>query len=569
MKKTQEVLGQLVNYPEVIAMDLLSPPKIEKADVPKYITCPQYSKAQEKLQRTVERHNEKISLLDQRLKQSENEISSLKGDLAHWQNQVGKGVGTISRMLVNREDASAVESYNRDVARHNDAIEQVRRYEERISNAIDKHNELVERKKDALAEAKTQIESLQEEALGVIDDDIVTFLDKCFQQANKLDDTENIENYLTAIEISFIALKVNNTVKDYIDTNTAREKSREYLQQINKMLSTLTGKELVRNAFVDIYRNNIDIAVRNADLLNQVKQIIGKISQEELDRMTKSIDAMLKRKYRTIFEYKGIVDPVELDKVVQEITKTINLTEADIAEVKKLAENTQKTAESGVFLQQQVETLLAAIEKNTEESRDILFTKGHFVVDMMLEDAVNDFYNKELRPAMVEMRKHVINAAGEEKISILFTDSKDRYSIERTKEAIKQANLLRLQNQRDQIGEYISYSTNTIPNMKRQIDEAEQVPNQNSKEFRSSTSLQYTMTCIPLFGFISALSISGKIKSFSPAFRSNNQVYRELAAEVLVKNNKMKMVNTIIFINIIAALILGQANKRLQTYLGN
>ena len=568
MKRTQESLGDLVNYEAVTGIRPLEPPKIEKGYIPNFVRCSNFNKAQSRIERTMERYNRKMEQLEERVQQSNGEIASFESDLQHWEDEVGKGVGWLDRMFVDRSDPGSVEKYNEAVARHNDAIEQVRHYKERISDAMEKHDELVDRYNEAVEEARDQLATLDEEALSEIDGDIVTFLDRCTQIATKLSDSENSGDLVAALEICFIALKIYRTVEEHIDTNVARQEARGKLGEIHKLFLALCGNEDIRSSIVDLFRRNAYIVEQNVDLYSQMVQVVGSVDQNELNSMTQSLEQVFDKKVKTQFDYVGIIDPAKLDIVVDEMNQSINAIDANIAKARELFESTRQTAEAAVSAHQNGETLLATMKTNVEEIHDDLFHKGHFACDMVEEGVISDFYDREFQPAATAMRGHLVERFGEEQLDALIMGGEDRYSLEKAEAAIKQANLLRLQAQREQVDGYVKKCSGMIQELRRHIHEAEQVPRQNSDAFRLSASRLYLLSYFPLVGFIAALAISNKIEAFAAAFSSTNQVYRELGTEILAKNRTAQMTNTVLIFNIVAALVLRQAGKRLRSYMG-
>ena len=173
MKITVEALGDLMDYERITGVHPLDSPKMEKGDIPKFIQCPAFVRAQQRAERSMERYETRVTQLKERLQESSAQIDSLDKDLEQWSSRLGQGVGWIDRQ---GDDA---EKFNRNVARHNDAVDQVRRIRERREDAANRHNDLVGQHKDAVEEAREKLGELTDEALSEIDRDIVACLDKC------------------------------------------------------------------------------------------------------------------------------------------------------------------------------------------------------------------------------------------------------------------------------------------------------------------------------------------------------------------------------------------------------
>jgi hypothetical protein len=123
---------------------------------------------------------------------------------------------------------------------------------------------------------------------------------------------------------------------------------------------------------------------------------------------------------------------------------------------------------------------------------------------------------------------------------------KDLFSLEKAENAIKQANLPQLQEALDKISAHINKTTDLIASAESDINEAGKVPKQNADALTTELGKKYICACFPVFGWIFAIGILGRLKAFEPAFRSTNQIYQELANALLAKNSKMTKVVMII-----------------------
>ena len=567
MKRAQEALGELVNYDAVTAIFPLEPPTIEKKDVPTVILCSRFEKAHARTERTMDRSNRKVEQLEERIQRAKSEIISLESNLHHWSGEVGKGVGWLSRATTDRSDAGAVERYNRDVARHNDAIDQVRRYEERISDATDKHNDLVERHNEAVEEAREQLEQLTAEALAEIDNDIVAVLDRCTDIATRLCESDQPDDCMAALEVCFIALKIHHAFAEDIDTTTAREEARNKIDAIGKLFFELSQSSVSHNALVTLFRGNADLIAKNTDLSPQIVHVTGGADQRVLGSMTQSLQEVFGEKFGSNFKYMGVVDPTELDVVVVRMNESIASVNANIAKAKMLFDSTQETARAALVAHQSAETLLLQMKANVEDIGDELFHRGHFACQMVSKRMIDELYGRELRPAAATIRGYLMAEIGEEQLDALAMEHEDRYAIKGAETTIQDANLLALQTQREQVDVHVNLLSGVVQKLKRQISEAERVPLYNSDAFRSSISNLYLLSCVPILGFIAALVISNKIKTFATAFSSTNQTYQELATEIVTKNRTVQIINMALIVNFVAAVILMQTGKRLRSYM--
>lgn len=532
MLRTKEALGNVVNYELISGIRPLEPLKIEKKDIPNFILCQNYDKALQKVERTMESYNRKVGDLKEKLQQLEFDIKDMRKEHEKWSRKA-------STFLLDRSDLKAVEKQNQ-------AADNANRLLDKISAATDKYDDLVERHNEAINEAKEKLEELTQEALQVIDEDIVGVLDKCTRIATKLSESANSDDRIFAVETCFIEFKIYNSFEGHIEGNVPRKDAKERICEVNKLYGELCTNKDVRNYLAELFHKNSYLIQKNAELYNQINQVIENVSQEELSSMTQSMQHVLKENFKTNFEYHGIIDPSELDKVVININKTINSININIDKTNELFTSTQVIAEAGLNAHQNAETLLANMKNNTETMRDDLLSRGHFASDIISRVVIDDFYQKDVRPAIIDLRAHIVKHVGEEQLDALLVENDDRYSIGKAESTIKQADLLRLQAQRDQVAEHVRKLNNIIKNLKTDIQKAGQVPQENADSCWSVTSKLYILSCLPLLGFAFALGILGKIKKFSPAFNSTNEIYRKLCKETFEKNKVMQKVNLVL-----------------------
>lgn len=559
MKRTKEALADLMNYEMVIGLRPLEPPRIEKEDIPNFIFCPAFEKAQGRAERSMERYNLRVEQMKERTRDSAAQIDSLDDSLEVWSSKLGKGTGWIDRQ-------TDVDSYNRNVERHNDAVDQVRRIRERRQDAINRHDDLVLQLNDAIEEARAKFAELTEEALSEIDKDIVACLEKCVQTVTRLSENEDVDDLAAALEMCFIALKAHNSFEEHIDGNAERQEARDKIAEIDKLFLELCENTGVRNALASLFRRNLDLIEKNSLVCSQINEAVEAIDQNGLDSMTQSVQQELGTSVKTLFTYNDIIDPNQLAAIVDEMNQSVDVIETNIAKTKELSQSTQITAEEAVGAHQTAQTLLSTMRDNVELIHEDLFFKGHFACDMIDEAVIDGFYGRELRPGVTSVRGFLAEQIGEDQMETLVIEDEDRYSIGKAEAIIEESNLLRLQTQREQVDGHVENSNGLIRDVKQHIENAAQVPQRNSDKFRSSTSILYAMSCIPFFGFVFALALRNKFDSFSLAFKSSNQVYWELGTEIVEKTEKYQKINKVIVINYITALILAQAGKQLQEY---
>jgi hypothetical protein len=443
MSQTREILGDLVNYEEVTAIRPLDPPAIEKGEIPRYIHCPLFQKAQAKIDSAMERHTLRVKQAEERVKQSQEQIASLEGVIEGWEKEA-RGVSLVNRLTLDRSSASSVERYNRDVARHNEAVEQVRRYQDRLDNAIDRHNDLVQRHNEAVAEAQERLDELNLQALGEIDDDLVVFLDRCSQMVARLSDSEAPSEQEAALETCFIGLKIYHSFGEYIDAPAARQQARQYLSVLDRQFLELGSSSGVMSALRDLFRRNRSLMETNAGLYSQMADTVGSVNQQEMESMVRSLETRFNESFRTEFHYQGVVDPARLQSIMNEMHQSVQAVNRNVEQVKETVSHTKPVAEAGATAQQRLEILLSQIRANVRAMQGQLLGPRHFVRDLIDPAVIEGFYTREERDAAVSVRQGLLESLGEDVVMGVLREGSDPYALARGEQLIKDAGLLRL-----------------------------------------------------------------------------------------------------------------------------
>lgn len=528
MKKSIEEIGQLLNYEKLSVIHPLKLPKIEKEDIPGYINCPKYEKAKNNLNQKMERYQSKVDRCNDDIRQTEENITVMEQEWDRWHRKANP-------LFLNREDIDAVE-------RQNHAADMANSLLDKISRAKEKYNDLIDKRAEAIEEADEKRQELTAEALLVIDEDIVAVLDRCTKIVDKLGSSQNLEDLVAAIDICLIELRIYAMFDDLIEENAVRKDCRERIAEVNKMFAALCANEQVLDYIVDMYRRNRELMQKNNEIYQQVVQVLGSVDQDQLTALTQSVNAVLAEEINTTFACRGIIDPAKLDEIIAQINKAIAALNQSIVKANELVTAAGDFAKTGVSADQQAKTLLSSMKSNVEAMKKDIISQDHFTVYMIDEAVIDDFYHKDVRSAIASLRKHLVETVGDETIDHLVKGGKDLFSLEKTETAIRQAGLLRLQDALEKIPAHIKKTTNLIASAESKINEVGQIPKQNADALKAELGKKYILACFPVYGWISAIGIFGRLKAFESAFRSTNQIYKDLANDLLEKNRKMTVV---------------------------
>ena len=532
MKSTKEALQGIVDYEKISTMPILETPSFKKEEIPNYILCTHFEKAKEKVERTMERYNRKVDDLKSKLEQIENDIQYMEKKQRKWSSKA-------STFMLDRSNPRAVE-------KQNVAAENANRLLDKISATRDKYNDTVETQNEAIQEAEEKLQELTEEALVVIDEDIVSVLDKCTKIAAKLSGSQNSEDQITAFEVSFSEMKIHHFFEDFIEENTARKDAHDRLSEVGRHFSELCSNGDVRNHIADLFRRNIYLMKKNDDKYGQINQAINTIDKTEMDEMIQELQNVFNENFETTFDYQNIIDPSELENLIAKINERIDSINNNISKTNKHEESSKTLAEKSVGTHENIVALLGSMKDELQNMGNDLILPGFFAIEMLNELVIDDFYSRELRSPVNEFKEFLAKELDEERLDRLIMSGGDEYSIQKSENTINEANLLRLQNERSKIKEHIDKMNNSIESLKNDIEKIVGLPKEKSEALKSEYSLKSILSCIPFIGILFSYLIFRKIKIFESAFRSTNQIYKDLGKTLFAKNKSRVIVNLIV-----------------------
>ena len=94
MERARQALEGLLNYDEAAAIRPLETVPVEKNEIPRYVVCPGYERAQSRLERSMERYTARVAQAEERHRQSKQNIAELEDAVEQWAGKA-KGIGSM------------------------------------------------------------------------------------------------------------------------------------------------------------------------------------------------------------------------------------------------------------------------------------------------------------------------------------------------------------------------------------------------------------------------------------------------------------------------------------------
>jgi len=547
MNQAEFHLKGLIKYEAVSQIRALAPPSLKKEQIPSIIYCHNFEKAIEKRDRTMERYNQKVSAQKEKVAALDEEIAGLtreikkRTDGSFLGDMMGQTLrGTKPGMFDNAEE------HNKKAAKYNAILDVVRRLEDQCERAVDRRNDAVEKHNEALAEANEKLEDLTTEALLVIDDDMVAAMDKANKIAQKLSSSQNSAELLVAVEICFLQLKLSPILEDHIEGNAQRKDFKDRVADVVKLLADLCANQNVRNHKADLFRRNTHLIAKNRELNAEIAKAISSVDSRALEQPTQTLRKLFAEKFNTSFEYKHLIDPAALDDMVIKIERVIMDLNGHIARVKTAAETAKPIVERAGATEDAITKMFAEMKSNHVGMANEILHDTHFACEMLNETVIDDFYPRDLKPAVVGLREDIAKSVGEEELDAIVSANDDRYSLKRAEAAINKANLSRVKVELARVDSHLRDVAGLIAGAESDIDHIREVPREQAESFRAKAFTTYILACLPWIGIGFAFSLLSRVKSFEAAFQSSNEIYRKLGSDIVQKNNAMRKVTLIL-----------------------
>ena len=547
MSQTEACLKDLIEYAAISRINPLEPPSIKKEEIPNLIHCHNFARALEKRDRMMERYHQKVSTQRQK-------VDELEVEIAHLSREIKKRTdGSLIGNLMGKTLSSNkpgwfdnAEEHNKKVDKYNAILEVVRRLQDQQERVAYRRDDAVEKHNEAVEEAKEKLEELTAEALLVIDDDVVAVMDKTSKVALKLANSQNTPDLFAAIEVCYLQLKLNLVLEDHIEGNNQRREFKDRLLEAGKLLVDLCARQEAIKHVADLFQRNARVIADNQRLNAEVVNIIRSFDVSSMDKYVVALRQLFAASFTTEFAYQHLIDPSELNQVVMDIRVAIDNLRNHATKVNNTFGLAKPAAEQGIATQQAVKSLFAEMKNNNQRLANEALHNEHFACEMLNPAVIDDFYSREVKPAVTVLRDNVAGSIGKAEFEALIHNDADRYFIKRTETVIEKANLLRLQVEIDKVDSYLKHISGRIDAAEEDIERINEVPREKTEQFRKKASTAYTLSCFPWLGVGFALSLLLKVKAFAAAFKSSNEIYRELGTELLQKTATMKKVTLIL-----------------------
>ncbi len=488
-----------------------------------------YSRTRQKIDKFVERCNQTLTGFGERVNQSEQEYESI----VRRAKSENPGSGP-SKIFLDRSDPNSVAKYNEKVNRHNSQLDLYRRLCDQAERAQERYDEALSRYNEKKADLDEQIRQRHDDLIPALDQDILAFLGKMQQLA--YDNIYNKKQVFEGFTYIFMAKKAYAFFYDRINSTADQRAASDIFIKLEDELDGI-----VSNSHRDIASGLHSVAEflflcfkENESIFASIRNDLEHLPYKECIDNRQKVKSLLSRPIETTFNYESIVDPLELDRVDQQIQMRKTDFKQNISTISDILGNMDAVFKLIVQIKAIVDEKLAMMgdhkkKKIAEVLPDILFLLSVF----------NGFEQDEF------LRKHKnwleqVELNIDETLGVAIEDisqevTKTDLFIKSASDIINKDEAFDFLNYREKLITKKRDFEQAVTSLESTLEKVNQLPKEKSEEFKSKMSNLLNISLIP-FGNIGVLfSINDMIKKFLAALISDNTFYSSLRVSLIKK----------------------------------
>lgn len=269
-----------------------------------------FFRTKEKIEAFVDRCNQTMNGLSDRVKQTESEWQNLSSQALH-----AKPGSPPSDFWVTKNDLDSIVSYNEKVEKYNNQLEFYNKIADKASMAKERHEDAVERYNEKKADLEEQIHIKSEELIPALDKDILSFLGKMEQLA--YDSIHNKQHMFEGFMFIFMAKKAYVFIYDRINNTTEQRSASDIFKKLENELDLLFSnhKNDVKIGLTNIATYLHLCMKENENILKLIEDDLIKLPYNECQQNENQVSELINFIIETKFDFEKIICPIELSSV--------------------------------------------------------------------------------------------------------------------------------------------------------------------------------------------------------------------------------------------------------------
>ena len=504
--------------------------KYEDGQIAQIIEGQTYERTKQRIDEFIGRCKATLADLQSRVEQTELEWRTLveKANANH----PGKPPSDFW-VRVRRDDPNVVARYNEAVEEYNNKLELYRRICDQANHAKDRYEDALEKFNERKAELEEQVRQRIEELKPALDQDIIRLLSKMQQLV--YDNIENKNNPFAGFLLIYLTKKVYNFLYDRIysatEQRTAIEISEKLEDELNNVI--LNREQEIREGLKQSAQYLATCLQENDSLLKVIEENLQRLPYQQCNDNEVEIQNLLSLPIETSFQYKNIIDPVELEKIEEQVQARKSSLEKQLTTIDTFISNINPIFDSISDIKTFVEDQLARMNQN-KNNLDPILKDLKFILEVF-DEANQDRYLGKYIPWIKELHEEIQQIINIDVIELLKKVIDTQLL---TKPALELLNanpaFLFLTNKK-KLAQKKQEFINGIQALSSILKDINELPKEKAEECQNKVSSWLNISLLPLGNVIVLYSLIATIKQFLPALTSHNLSYVQLKQTLIKK----------------------------------
>jgi hypothetical protein len=483
-----------------------------------FINGANYKKANDAYETASQRGEERINSSKQQINALKNEFD---GAVRTAENR-RPGSGP-SSLFLNNSDPDAVDRYNSEVRAHNLKIDEHRRFidiakraEERYQDKLQIHNELVQR-------INEQVEAKHSELKPALDKDIVVFMGKIQGAVYTL--IHNQQQFFAGFLTIYLAKKAYTFLAEKIEDPSCNISMNDIFRRLENEIDHLikNNTEDIKSGYEELFVIFDTIVQTNKIIFDEIQSTLLPLPYAVVDVKQPEIEQLLSITINQEFSFKDIVNPVELEKVAQEVVLQREKAENNITVINDILkeldtffienETIRNTITEKIEMMREnkkqtfgdnYEQYIFAIEPLYEYYQDNYLSKYKILLEA-IQVSVEDKVNKQLSPIISSIVKK----------EIFIKPAQTEFDENRVFNFLAQKNhLLTKKNQH----------LNDITQLNTILEAIDKQPQEQAESTGSYLTMILAASLIPVVNIITSIMAYLKVQEYDAALSSHSVI---------------------------------------------
>ncbi|MXV14803.1 hypothetical protein [Hufsiella ginkgonis] len=481
-----------------------------------------YERALQRIAEFRDRCEQTLLSFKERVWQTESDFESLSSQ--ERRERPGSAPPSWGNMTAEERDSynQKVTKYNNQVDFHNRLVDQTNRARERYEDAVSRLNE-------KRAELEEQVQQKEQDLTPALDQDILSVLGKLQQLA--YDHIHNKNNPFSGFMLGFLTKKVYVFLYDRVWGTESQRAATEIFKKLNDETEMIFSRypAPLRQGLIQTAGLIHSCYKLNEVLLAAIRQCLNGLPHNTCVEYQPEADRFLTRSTEFNYEYRHLIDPIEIDNIRNNMSVRMTEIGEDISQLKAFI----------LLLEPVFEQILNAIRFNageltkmTENKEKLLDPIGrdlYFALGVFDEYDQERFLNKQ-QPFLNDVEREIRSSLhiGVPLTAFIRHIEATELLILTAKETVSSDIAMQFYLKRDKLSKKLEELEVALGSLSTIITEVDELPKQQSEAFRKKISLLLNLSVIPLINIGVLAPVWMLVSRYLPAFGSNNPYYSEL-----------------------------------------